>query len=230
MTGDQDDMLARLKSVLPPWFPTSTPVLDAVLTGFASVAASVYALLAYVTLQTRISTATDGFIDLISLDFFGRRFQRRPTEADPSYRARILKEVVRTRGTIASIKQVLLDLTGREPLIFEPPRPAAGGYGIACGYGLGGPVAPAYDISSAGAYGSPSYPAQVFITAYRPIITYGVPNVNGYNGYLGGYGVGAIEYVAMPGEAEGVIDDAAILAAVESVRAAGVVCWVNIQS
>ena len=89
-TGDQTDILNRLRSVLPPWFGTAaTPVLNAVLSGFASGAAAVYSLLAYVRLQTRLGTATDGFLDMIALDFFGRRFQRLGNEMDGAFQARI---------------------------------------------------------------------------------------------------------------------------------------------
>lgn len=229
-TGTQSDLLTRLKSVLPPWFGTaSAPVLNAVLSGFASGSAAVYSLLAYVRLQTRIGSATDGFLDMIALDFFGRRFQRLANEADAAFRIRILAELLRPRATVASIVKVLSDLTGRTPKVFEPPRPAAGGYGVACGYGLGGTVTPSYAISSAGAYASPDYPAQVFVIAYRPLVTYGVPNVDGYGGYLGGYGVGSIEYVTASSET-GIVTDASIYAAVNGVRAAGVTVWVSISN
>ncbi len=54
MTGEPDDMLARLKLVLPArWFGDVTPVLDAVLTGLASTWSNLYALLANVRLQAQ---------------------------------------------------------------------------------------------------------------------------------------------------------------------------------
>jgi hypothetical protein len=219
MTGDQNDMLARLKAVLPPWFGNlATPVLDAVLSGFASVAASVYTLLAFTKAQTRIRAASDGFLDLIALDFFGRRVQRFTGETDSAFQARILREILRPRATLAALRQMLVDLTGRVPVILEPARPAnAGGYGIGAGYAV------------AGAYASLSYPAQVFVVAYRPANGGGIPNVDGYGGSLGGYGAGAIEYGALP-QISGVATDAAIYAAIDSVTPTGVTSWVQIQS
>ena len=47
---------------------------------------SVYGLTAYARLQTRIATATDGFLDLISFDFFGRRCPGKPQESDAAFR------------------------------------------------------------------------------------------------------------------------------------------------
>lgn len=63
-TGDQADFVRRLKSVLPvQWFDDSNPILDAVLNGIASALSLVYQLYAYAVLQTRILTATDGWLD-----------------------------------------------------------------------------------------------------------------------------------------------------------------------
>jgi hypothetical protein len=94
MTGDQDDMLARIKATLPPWFPDEAPVLDALLSGFANVSAWIYGLIAYAKLQTRISTASDGWLDLIAYDFFGRRMTR-GNRSDTLFRSAILAELFR---------------------------------------------------------------------------------------------------------------------------------------
>jgi hypothetical protein len=72
MTGDQTDILGRIKALLPfRWFPDTTPVLDALLSGIAWSLALIYSLIQYAKNQTRIATASDGFLDLISYDFFG---------------------------------------------------------------------------------------------------------------------------------------------------------------
>ncbi|CAH2606509.1 conserved protein of unknown function (plasmid) [Rhodovastum atsumiense] len=136
--GDQADFVGRLRSALPGrWFPDDAPVLSALLSGLASAWESIYALLTYTKAQTRISTATDVFLDGIGADFFGVDLQRRTAESDTQYRRRIKRELLRERGTRAAVISVLEDLTGRTPRVFEPARPAdTGGYGAGgCGYG-----------------------------------------------------------------------------------------------
>ena len=154
----------------------TTPVLDAVLAGPAWVMAQSYSLLQYVKLQTRISTATDRFLDFISRDFFGTRLGRRVAENDTSFRARIKKEILRPRATRAALTLALVDLTAKAPAIFEPTNPYdAGGYGrsgMTVGTGLG------YGL--AGGYGSLQLPFQVFVGAYRPSTNGGIASVAGY--------------------------------------------------
>jgi hypothetical protein len=159
MTGDQTDMLARLKTVLPQrWFPDTTTILDGVLTGLANVWASLYSLLAGVRLQTRIATATDGFLDMASGDFFGSALPRLSGETDAAFRIRIDKEMIRDRATRPAVIAALTDLTGRTPAVFEYARPAdTGSYNLALGYNTGG------------GWGSLNLPFQAQVTAYRPI-------------------------------------------------------------
>ena len=58
MTGDSQDLLLRLKQVLPlRWFPDDTPVLDTLLNGLGWAWVWVYGLLQYAISQARISTA-----------------------------------------------------------------------------------------------------------------------------------------------------------------------------
>jgi hypothetical protein len=158
MTGDQTDMLARLKAVLPQrWFPDATPVLDGVLTGLASAWATLYAMLGYIRAQTRIATATDGFLDLASADYFGPALPRFPGESDAAFRVRIAREMVRERATRPALVAALTDLTGRAPAVFEFARPAdTGCWNSALGYGAGG------------GWGSLDLPFQALVTAYRP--------------------------------------------------------------
>ena len=69
--GSQADIFNRLKALIPrSWFGAS-PNFDATLQGPAWALSSVYAEIAYAALQTRIKTATDGYLDLISCDFLG---------------------------------------------------------------------------------------------------------------------------------------------------------------
>src|SRR5258708_34314097 len=100
MTGDQLDMLARLRTVLPTrWFPDQAPVLDALLSGLAAAWTWAYDQLHYVKAQTRIATASDIWLDIIALDFFGRHLVRRSGQSDAAFRARIQRELFRERGT-----------------------------------------------------------------------------------------------------------------------------------
>src|SRR3984957_19084211 len=93
-TGDQNDMLARIKALLPNgWFRGLTPVLDALLSGYAWSLSFIYQLIQYAQLQTRIATATDGFLDLISFDFFGGSLPRKSQEYDAPFRSRILAQL-----------------------------------------------------------------------------------------------------------------------------------------
>lgn len=182
--GDQDDITARIKATLPPtWFPSSSPTLDAVLAGFANAAAWVYSLIIYAKQQTRILTATDGWLDMIANDFFGRRMVR-GSRSDASFRAAIIAEIFRSRQTRQAIIDVLLGLTGRAPVIFEParpqdtggysPGPSGDGYGRNLAYGL------------AGGYGSLLMPYEILVRAFRPA-TAGIPSVAGYGGGSASY-------------------------------------------
>src|SRR6185437_6566224 len=140
LIGDQQDMLRRIKAVLPArWFADTSPVLDGVLSGLAAGWAWVYGLLGFVVAQTRIATATGVWLDMIARDCFGTRLSRHGGQADDAFRARIQRELLRERGTRAAISAVLRDLTGRAPVIFEPGRIAdTGAYNAAIGYGVAG--------------------------------------------------------------------------------------------
>ena len=158
MTGDPTDMLSRLKAALPTqWFADSTPILDALLSGFAMTASWAYALLTTVRLQTRLSTAGAAFLDIAAQDFFGGRVMRSPNQSDATFRITILREMFRPRATRAALTAGIADLTGRAPDIFEPFRPAdTGAWNGRTGYGV------------AGRWGSLALPNQLFVTAYRP--------------------------------------------------------------
>ncbi|PKN07979.1 MAG: hypothetical protein CVU24_14705 [Betaproteobacteria bacterium HGW-Betaproteobacteria-18] len=194
---------------------------DALLAGVANGLSFIYSLLAYVRLQTRISTATDGFLDMIAGDFLGDGLPRKANQTDASYRARIIAAIFRERGTRKAIIAVLTQLTGRAPVVFEPLRPKdTGAYGLAYGYGSGG------------GYGTLLLPFQAFVTAFRPsgggvanVAPYGVPG----GSVGGGYGVGSMEQVPLA-SMQGQVTDADIFNAIESVRPAGYTIWARISS
>jgi len=129
-TGDNDDIFSRLMGYLPRWFGDSPPVVTALMRAAATGFAFIYLLIGYAILQTRIKSATGGWLDMIAADFFGTDLIRRTNETDPSFLNRIIVNMFRERGTRAAVVKVLKDLTGRAPSIVEPKRPAdTGGYG-----------------------------------------------------------------------------------------------------
>jgi hypothetical protein len=220
MTGDQSDMLTRLKALLPfGWFRDSTPVLDALLSGFGWALAQVYSLIQYAQSQTSITTASDGFLDLYSYVYFGNNLPRRQQEMDDPFRARILATLLREKVTRPAMVKALLNLTGRAPVIFEPFQPIdTGAYGIpTSGYGV------------AGKYGSLLYPSQFWITAFRPAGS-GIPNVAGYGSSSSGYGIPSQGEYASLGQVQGFVTDADIYAAIAATKAEGVTAWAQLSN
>jgi hypothetical protein len=217
--GSQEDFVARLKAVLPAgWFREETPILDGVLNGIAWALSHAYSLADYARRQTRIGSATDGFLDLIAFDYFGKSLLRKKLESDAAYRSRILAALFPEKGTRRGLIRTLEVLTGRTPWVFEPARPAdTGGYGIACGYGV------------AGGYGSLQMPHQAFVVAYRPI-GQGIPLIAGYGTPNGGYGVPSQAMYANLSLVEGSVTDEDIYAAVDAVKPAATTVWTRIQS
>ena len=168
--GSPIDIASRLKNLLPArWFPDSAPIIEAMLAGFSDSLSWLYSLITYVKNQTRIETASDNFLDLIAYDFFALQLQRKTQESDDAFRVRIIREILRQRGTRIAISSALTDLTGRAPSIFEPRNPSdTGGYSQSC-----------LSYSAAGAYGSLNLPFQVLVQAFRPS-TSGIPILRGY--------------------------------------------------
>jgi hypothetical protein len=213
MTGDQADIVTRLKATLPTrWFPDTTPVLDAVLAGLAKAWAALYTLLAEVRLQSRITTATGRFLDGAAADFFGTRLPRRLTETDDAFRTRIKTALLRDHVTRGALSTALQDLTGRTPVIFEPARITdTGAYNTSTsGYGV------------AGAWGSLALPFQVFVTAYRPRGT-GIANI-------AGYGTGGPIARASLSQISGTATDSDIMTAITSVLPAASIAWTRITN
>lgn len=134
MTGDEVDIRQRLRMTLPArWFSDIAPVLDGILSGLAAGWATLYTLLKYVRLQTRVVTITDGFLELAAQDFLSAPFPRRPDENDSGYRLRLLLAMRRERVTRAAIVKVAAD-AGFALSIFEPAQPSStGAYNVPLG-------------------------------------------------------------------------------------------------
>jgi hypothetical protein len=224
MTGDQADFESRLKAVLPQsWFADQTPVLDSLLSGLSAAWVWVYSLLQYVTSQSRISSATGVWLDVIALDFFARSLNRAAGESDSSFRTRIKNELFRERATRNAVEVVLTELTGRAPTIFEPARATdTGGYSSFGGEGGG------VGYNTGGGWGSLSLPFQCFVTAYRPN-SGGIAQVAGWCSPAGAYGAGAIEYASLDMVGDQVTD-ADIYAAVASVMPGATTAWTQIDN
>jgi len=209
--GDAGDTLRRLRALLPgSWFRGQVPEIDAVLGGVAESQAFVYALVGYAKGQTKVSSSTDGFLELSAFDFFGLRFPRLPNELDAAYSARIIKEIFRERATRRGISQALIDLTGYAPIIQEPANPSDTW---------------AWDQSfwDVGTLGSTQNNNQVFITAYRPKGG-GIAFIPGWD--AGFWDVSFVwvdqSMIVAP------VTDARIYAAIAQTVAAGVTAWVMI--
>jgi hypothetical protein len=214
--GDQDDVLSNLKKLLPNgWFqPGETPLLDGLLTGIASALSFVYGLLIYLRLQMRISTATDGFLDLIAADYFGNRIFRSSNQSDDSFRARIIAGILRERNTRYAVTSIITQLTGKAPIIFEPRRPSDTGV-----YG-----GPGLFWGRMGGWGTNSRPYQSFVTVFRPP-GQGVPYVAGYGIPTGAWSTPSRAEWTNASMLEGLTDND-LYAAIESVRPAGYTIWV----
>jgi hypothetical protein len=223
MTGDQDDMQRRLLAALPNgWFADEAPILSGLLGGLANAWAWVHGLLAYVRQQTRITTATDGWLDLIARDYGGPAWGRQTGETDVAFRSRIQRNLQALSGTRAALIATLTSLTGRTPVVFEPAYPPDTGGLSSSGLGW----------NMAGGWGNLTLPYQCFVTAYRPAGG-GIANSCGWgndtgaatpNLALGGWNTGALQYgnVSL---VQGQITDAQILASVANCMPAAAIAW-----
>jgi hypothetical protein len=218
MTGDTNDMLGRIKQVLPArWFSDITPILDALLTGLASAWSGLYALLGYVQAQSRIATATGIFLDLASADYLGDALPRRAAEVDAVYSQRIRDNLLKPRATRAGLVQTLTNLTGRVPVVFEPLNATdTGGYNVNLGY------------NTAGGYGSLNLPYQFLLTAYRPNNT-PISNAGGYGVGPGGYNNAPMFY-ADTAEFAGTVSDSEIYATIAAVLPTSSIAWTQISN
>jgi hypothetical protein len=213
MLGDYIDMARRMRATLPvAWCGDETPILQAVLEGIGSARAACFTLLQACIQQSRISTATGSFLDLITTDFFDQALIRRPGESDNLFRGRILHELLRPRGTRAAVVTGLQQLTGNTPYIFEPARPSD-----TVGYTAGG-----LGFGVAGGWGNLNLPFQYFITIGRP---YGVGIAD-----LAGYATGGIPVYGSPAMEVDRISDAELFAAIPPLLPVGTIAWVRLAA
>jgi hypothetical protein len=226
MTGDLADFLSRLWAVLPKrWFAEQSPNLEALLTSIATPWVWLYNLIIYVIAQTRLATATDEWLDLIAIDYFGRQLSRKTNEADFSYRDRIQGALLQEAATRSAVEAGLQGLIGTPPAVFEPANCMdTGSYGASAGTANMPCTGMAY--GQAGGWGSLQLPLQFFVTATRPP-TPGVGMITGYGTSNGGYGGGAISYVdlsLLPGH----VSDADIQAMLCRLLPVNAVAWLRI--
>ena len=208
--GTAADVFNRLKALIPrSWFGAS-PNFDASLQGAAWALSSNYAEITYAAMQTRIKTATDGYLDLISYDFFGSSLPRFTLEPDNAFRARILANLFVRGPTRADMSKVLTLLTGKPPVIFEPGNTTdTGGWD-------GGFY---FDVD--GGWGDPR-PYQTMVTAYRPLGS--LISLGEWDAYRFSFDANAFWSDNPPSS----LTDAAIIAAVEATRVLGTIVWLRI--
>lgn len=252
-TGDQADVAARLRSLIPPsWFPQDAPNVNALLQGFAAVGAWAYDLIAFAYLQIRLATASGIFLDLFAYDYLGLFIRRRKEEADDNWRARIKATILQERVTRAGMASMIKTLAGGPPIIFEPWNTGdaggwntgalawagstagsspGGGWNVASGWGVnasgwGLTSASSADASTgAGGWGSTTMPAQFLITV-PPAVQQGVPQIGGWNqGPISWNGAG--EWTGASGE--GALTDQDIYDAINATKPTGSIAWTQLQ-
>lgn len=218
--NDQQDFLQRLLAAFPQsWLNSGdNPIIYGVLNACAYCLAYLYDMIAYVALQTRIKTATGGFLDMAAADYFGTKMQRWINESDELYRDRILKSLLQERITKRAIAKALKDLTGNEPVLYEPQS-------TQMGYGVSGTAG----YSKAGRYGSNLVPFQGFVT-----VTIGVPGapkyIAGYHTSPAGYGNVQSHFSYGKGYQIGSpIKDQSVYDTINAVKPFGIIVWVDIQ-
>jgi hypothetical protein len=216
--GDQQDFVTRIRAVLPNgWFSDDAPVLTALLNGIAYCLAVMYSLIAYTKAQTRIATASDGFLDLVAFDYFGLALQRRVSELDAALRARIFQNLLREKATRNGVIEALTILTGQTPIVFEPWRPLDCG---AWNENICG-------LNVAGGWGSLAVPYQGFIIAYRPL-GQGIPYLSGYNDPQGALNTPSYLAWANLNQVAGGVTDADMFATVADAKVEGTIAWMQI--
>jgi hypothetical protein len=220
----QSEILQRIKATLPTgWFGDSTPILDTVLGALAAGWVGLFDFLSYTNAQTRVATAFDAWLDLIALDFFRFRVKRLSQETDTSFRSRIKNELKRDRCTRAALSELLADLTGIPPAIFEPTNPEDTG----CYGSRTLPIAGVIGYGCSGGWGSLSLPFQVFLKAFQPV-TPGVAMVNGWCGTAGGFNVGMSSYIQLNMNATQ-MTNAELYDSICHTAPAGTIVWVALE-
>lgn len=217
MIGDTDDMASRLLAALPPWFGGTDehPVLDALLQGVGWLLSFLFGRYLFAKLQTRLATATGGWIDLAAYDFFGTNLPRLNGEDDTKYSRRVRLEVFRDRNTRNAIDRAVYDLLGVHPRLLEPWNPLDTN-GLGC---------PQFALGRSGRLGSITAPYMMQIEFPYPQ-NYGIPARPGLGDPQGG--LGNVFSLADQSDMVGVgasIED--VFAALERVRMAGITYYVQ---
>ncbi|MGD0103384.1 MAG: hypothetical protein ABSC06_05030 [Rhodopila sp.] len=227
MTGDLSDFVSRLRALLPKrWFAEQSPNLEALLVSIATPWVWLYSFITYVITQTRLVTATDEWLDLIAIDYFGYHLRRKTNEPDFSYRGRIQAALLQEAATRSAVAAGLENLTGTQPNIFEPANCMdTGSYGVMAATPNMPGTGMAYGLT--GGWGSLRLPLQFFVTVTCPA-TPGVGMLAGYGTSAGGFGEGTISYVdlsLLPGH----VTDADIQATLFSLLPVNAVAWLRIN-
>lgn len=104
----------KLKEALPSsWFSKDdSKFINAILKGFAWCCDLIDNTLAEVKKQTRILTATGGFLELISGDFFGDSVPRHLNESDNTYSSRLVSTILKEKVTPLALSTVVNELMG----------------------------------------------------------------------------------------------------------------------
>ena len=212
-------MYERLRCLLPAgWFTEDSSILDAVMSAAARTLSWCYSLYLYARNQTRIHSASGGWLDMAAWDFFGPRLLRPTGLSDEQFRLLIKRTLFRAAGTRLAISELLEELTGSPPKIFEPQCPQdTGAYGEPyTGYGI------------AGGYGSCVLPYQGFITVNRPKKS-GIPWVAGYRTPSSGYHCPSRGQYVSDEQVAGAITNEQIFTAIAAAKLEGTLVWVRIQ-
>jgi len=223
--GDQNDMSARIQSVLPAgWFRFTDPVLNGILAGLGNGWAWCYSNLAAVRAQGRLATAFGWGLDLYAQDFFGTALLRNPGEVDAAYQTRIAAALQPTGVTRAAILGKLRAL-GCTATAFEPRNPSD----------TGGWDTPYFGWdTTVGGWGD-SLLAQAFITVTLPkgggVANYaGVADIAGNAQYAaGGWDTGNLGWTD-DSMITNQVTAADIYATIAAAKAEGVTVWVGITN
>ncbi len=215
--GGADDIIRRVKLLLPKgWWNDSAPIRDAIIGGLSDVSAWCYSLIVYAKKQTRVASATDLWLDILSKDYFRFELPRRVNEPDEAFRTRIQKELIRERVTRKGMNDALTDLTGKTPYIFEPWNTGdAGAWDVGT-----------FALDIAGGWGDTILPAQSFVNVIPPGA--GIPGAPGWDCAALGWDIGG-----MWGDMNlisGTITDQDIYDTINKTRPTGAIVWTQLSA
>lgn len=214
-TGDQNDIISRLQSYLPAkWFGDydSAPIISGVLAGIASAMSVIYTLIMFFWAQTRLQTSSGAWIELWAADFLGSSLPRNQNELDAAYIGRVQAALFQPRGTRTAMQNVLTNLTGRAPIIFEPSRPLDSGC-LGANSGVN-------SFCGVARMGSLATPFSALITVFRPLVAGGSAGA----AYCNAVAISALNtsisqsYTGSLSAETSIATDAAIFAAINATR------------